>query len=139
MGDSTATGTKNPILGAKATPANVAIVQSVLAGYKLPYASISSTSTQATIAQTLLAFPQYNGVSDTWGQNVGNISYNSLQASLAQRPAHGLSYTIITPGRATLATMERSARASICLLAPYREPRRRSTKTALSAPSPSRI
>jgi len=84
---------KNSVLGAAATPANVAIVQTALPGYALPYASISSTATKATIAQTLLAFPQYNGVSDTWGQNVGNISYNALEATLAQRPQHGLSYT----------------------------------------------
>ena len=84
---------KNSVLGAAATPTNVAIVQTALPGYALPYASISSTATKATIAQTLLAFPQYNGVSDTWGQNVGNISYNALEATLAQRPQHGLSYT----------------------------------------------
>jgi hypothetical protein len=85
---------KNPLLGAKATPANVQIAQNALPGYKLPYAAISSAGTQATIAQTLVAFPQYNGLSDTWGQNVANISYNSLQASLAQRASHGLSYTL---------------------------------------------
>jgi len=84
---------KNPLLGAKATPANVAIAKAALPGYKLPYAAISSAGAQATIAQTLVAFPQYNGLSDTWGQNVANISYNSLQASLAQRASHGLSYT----------------------------------------------
>jgi Carboxypeptidase regulatory-like domain len=84
---------KGPLLGSKATPANVAIAQNALPGYKLPYAAISSTGAQATIAQTLVAFPQYNGLSDTWGQNVGNLSYNSLQASLAQRASHGISYT----------------------------------------------
>jgi hypothetical protein len=84
---------KAPLLGAIASPANVAIATAKLPGYKLPYASISATNTKATIAQTLLAFPQYSGVSDTWG-NVGNISYNSLQASLSQRPWHGLSYTV---------------------------------------------
>jgi hypothetical protein len=84
---------KAPLLGAIASPANVAIAQAKLPGYKLPYASISATNTKATIAQTLLAFPQYSGVSDTWG-DVANISYNSLQASLSQRPWHGLSYTV---------------------------------------------
>jgi hypothetical protein len=84
---------KAPLLGAVATPANVAIAQAKLPGYALPYAAISSASAKATIAQTLVAFPQYNGLSDTWGQNVGNISYNSLQISLARRMAQGLSYT----------------------------------------------
>jgi hypothetical protein len=84
---------KAPVLSATATAANVAIVKANLPNYKLPYAAISGASTKATIAQTLLAFPQYSGVSDTWG-NVANISYNSLQASLEQRPWHGLSYTV---------------------------------------------
>jgi hypothetical protein len=64
-----------------------------MASYKLPYASISGAKATTTIAQTLVAFPQYSGVSDTWGTNVANISYNSLQVSLAQRESHGLSYT----------------------------------------------
>ncbi len=50
-------------------------------------------STTATIAQGLVAFPQYCGVSDTWG-NVGNFSYNSLQITLLQRFAHGLSFNV---------------------------------------------
>lgn len=83
-----------PLLSALATPSNVALVARAMPGYKLPYASISGVATKATIAQTLLAFPQYSGVTDTWGVNVANISYNSLQASLEQRPWHGLSYTI---------------------------------------------
>jgi hypothetical protein len=84
---------KNSVLGQPATPANVAIVQKAMPGYTPPYGAISSATAKATIAQTLVAFPQYNGVSDTWGQNVANISYNSLQASLTQRVSHGLSYT----------------------------------------------
>ncbi|ADW68272.1 carboxypeptidase-like regulatory domain-containing protein [Granulicella tundricola] len=84
---------KNSLLGALATPANVQLAKNALPGYGLPYNAISSPTTKATIAQTLVAFPQYNGVSDTWGQNVANISYNSLQVSLAQRASHGLSYT----------------------------------------------
>ncbi|HEY4355643.1 MAG TPA: carboxypeptidase regulatory-like domain-containing protein [Acidobacteriaceae bacterium] len=84
---------KAPLLGAKATPANVAIAMANLTGYKLPYASISASNTNATIAQTLLAFPQYSGVTDTWG-NSANISYHSMQVSLSQRPVHGLSYTL---------------------------------------------
>jgi len=84
---------KAPLLGAYATPANVAIAQANLPGYSLPYASISGTATKATIAQTLLAFPQYSGVTNTWG-NVANISYNAMEVTLEQRPWHGLSYSL---------------------------------------------
>ena len=83
-----------PLLSAKATPANVALVQAALPGYKVPYAGISTTNTNATIAQTLVAFPQYSGVSDVWGQNVANLSYNSLQASLRERNWHGVDFTL---------------------------------------------
>ena len=41
----------------------------------------------------LVAFPQYSGVSDTWG-NVGNFNYSSLQISLQQRTRNGLSFTV---------------------------------------------
>ena len=85
---------KSPVLTAVATPANVAIVQKAMSGYTLPYASISGSATKATIAQTLLAFPQYSGITDEWGENVANLSYNSAQISLNQTPWHGLSYTI---------------------------------------------
>jgi len=83
---------KKALLTAPATPANVAIAQTAMPGYALPYAAISSTGAIASIAQTLVAFPQYNGLSDTWG-NVANISYNAMEVSLAQRAAHGLSFT----------------------------------------------
>lgn len=85
---------KNPVLSQPATPANVAIVQKAMPGYTLPYASISGTATKTTIAQTLVAFPQYSGVTDTWGQNIANLNYHSLQVSLSQRNWHGLSYTL---------------------------------------------
>ena len=85
---------KAALLLSPAIPANVAILQKALPGSTLPYASISGPATRATIAQTLLAFPQYSGVSDTWGSNVANLSYNSAQISLNQREWHGLSYTV---------------------------------------------
>jgi hypothetical protein len=88
---------KTPVLNAAATAANIAIVQNALSGYNVPYsafAQAATKSTKATIAQSLVAFPQYSSVSDTWGLNTGNVSYNSLQISLAQRPWHGLSYTM---------------------------------------------
>ena len=80
-----------PLLSAAATPANVAILQAH--GFNLPYAAYAGANSKATIAQALVAFPQYSGVTDTWGQDVGNISYNALEVSLSQRPWHGLSYT----------------------------------------------
>ena len=85
---------KAPLLTSIASPANVAIAQRALPGYALPYASIAGATTKATIAQTLLAFPQYSGVSDLWGANVANLSYNSAQLSINQRAWHGLSYTV---------------------------------------------
>ncbi len=84
---------KAPLLGSIASPANVAIAKANLPGYTLPYASISATNTKATIAQTLLAFPQYSGVTNTWG-NVANISYNAMEVTLEQREWHGLSYSL---------------------------------------------
>jgi hypothetical protein len=96
----------SPLLSAKPTPANVAILQAH--GFNAPYASFVSNSSSSTIAQGLVAFPQYSGsvgtsgtgfsggaagVTDLWGQNVGNISYHALEVSLSQRPWHGLSYT----------------------------------------------
>jgi hypothetical protein len=88
------TGTK-PLLIAAATPANVAILQQHVSGASIPasYQAAAVVNTTATIAQGLTAFPQYSGVSDTWG-NVGNFSYNSLQLTVLQRFAHGLSFNI---------------------------------------------
>ncbi|MDI3254736.1 MAG: TonB-dependent receptor [Bacillota bacterium] len=82
-----------PILNALATPANVAIAKAAMPGLNIPSVFVNS-STKATIATVLRAFPQYSGVSDTWGQNSANISYNSFQFSLQQRPWHGLSYMV---------------------------------------------
>jgi hypothetical protein len=82
---------KVPLLSAPPTPANVAILNN--AGFNVPFPSFVSASSKSTIGQGLVAFPQYSTVSDLWGQNVGNISYNALEVSLSQRPWHGLSYT----------------------------------------------
>jgi Carboxypeptidase regulatory-like domain len=94
-----ATSATVPLLNAPATPANVAKAQAVMAGITIPTffqnaAAAFPTTSTLTIAQGLLAFPQYSGVSDTWGENVGNFSYNSLQITLLQRMAHGLSFNI---------------------------------------------
>jgi hypothetical protein len=89
---------KTAILNAPATPANIAIAQTAMPGIAAPYTAYSAAASNpngsaATIGHMLVAFPQYSGTSDTWG-NVGNVSYNSLQISLNQREWKGLSYTL---------------------------------------------
>jgi hypothetical protein len=87
------TGTK-PILIAAATAANVAKAQSVMPNINIPayFQAAAAISTTPTIAQGLVAFPQYSGVTDTWGENVGNFSYNSLQITLIERTSKGVSF-----------------------------------------------
>jgi hypothetical protein len=87
---------KNPILTSPATPVNVAKAQAAMPGLNIPayYQAAAALSSTATIAHGLVAFPQYTGVTDTWGQNSTNHSYNSLQITLEQRMAHGLSFNI---------------------------------------------
>jgi hypothetical protein len=88
------TGTQ-PILFARATAANAAIVTSYFPSAPTPafFTAAGAVSTSATVAHMLTAFPQYSGVSDIWG-NVGNFSYNSVQLVLKQREHKGLSYSI---------------------------------------------
>ena len=57
------------------------------------YQAAAAINSAATIAQMLAAFPQYSGVSDTWG-NVGNFNYNSLQITLDQRMSNGLTFNV---------------------------------------------
>lgn len=82
-------------LGAKlnlaATPANVAAVQALDPGFKLPYPSFAGS--QATIAQALVKFPQYSSVSDIWA-DVANTNYHSLQLTLNQRTWQGVTFTL---------------------------------------------
>lgn len=87
---------KLPILTAPATSANVAKAQAAMPGLNIPgfYQAAAAVNTTATIAHGLVAFPQYSGVTDTWGSNVGNFSYNSLQITLMQRLSHGLSFNV---------------------------------------------
>ena len=83
------------LLDAPADATNVAKVLSVFPDAPHPafIEAASSVNKSATISQMLLPFPQYSGVSDTWG-NVGNFSYNSLQVTLEQRMSHGLTYNL---------------------------------------------
>ena len=94
-GVSDVTGTK-PILIAPATSANVAKAQAAMPGISIPvfFQNAAAVNTTATIAQGLTAFPQYSGVTDTWGSNVGNFSYHSLQITVLQRLSHGLTFNV---------------------------------------------
>ncbi len=86
-----------PLLQAQATPANIARAQAALPGLQVPYAQFAAAgaiSTGVTIQQMLVAFPQYGTITDTWGQNVANTTYNSFQLSVQQRPFKGVTYQI---------------------------------------------
>ena len=84
LGAATDSTGKQPLLTSLATSANVAKAQSLMPGLNIPSyfqaaASLPGTlaDANATIAQGLVAFPQYGnptgaGVSDTWG-NVGGL------------------------------------------------------------------
>lgn len=84
------------LLAKPATAANVAAAQAIVPGITAPagFEAAAALSPKATIAQMLVAFPQYTGVTDIWGQNSANASYNSLQVSAQQRLSHGLSLTV---------------------------------------------
>ena len=71
--------------------ASVAYVQSFFPNYKLPWTGAGGfVGTNATVAKSLSAFPQYGGFTDLWG-DTGNSNYNSIQISVIQRPWHNLS------------------------------------------------
>ncbi|HEV2576976.1 MAG TPA: carboxypeptidase regulatory-like domain-containing protein [Acidobacteriaceae bacterium] len=94
LGAATDTTGKLPLLTAPANTGNVQKAQGLMSGINIPGFFTNAANlgdTTATIAQGLIAFPQYSGVSDTWG-NVGNFSYNSLQVTVQQRLAHGLTF-----------------------------------------------
>ncbi|MEP7271937.1 MAG: hypothetical protein ABI882_10575 [Acidobacteriota bacterium] len=74
------------LLNSTATPANVTAAQAIIPGVKLPFATFVGT-----IAQMLRPFPQYNGVSDVYG-DVGQSNYNALQLSIQQRLSKGLTF-----------------------------------------------
>jgi hypothetical protein len=76
------------LLTQNATAANVTAAQAIVPGVKLPFATFSGT-----IAQMLRPFPQYNGVSDIYG-DVGQSNYNALQLSVEQRLSRGLTFNL---------------------------------------------
>ncbi len=92
------TGTK-PLLIAAATSANVAKAKAAMGSVNIPAsyqaaANANPNSSVVTIAQGLVAFPQYSGVTDLWGANSANLSYSSFQLMVQQRTSHGLSFNI---------------------------------------------
>ncbi|GAA3750426.1 carboxypeptidase-like regulatory domain-containing protein [Terriglobus aquaticus] len=103
LGPLLASDNKTPLLNAPATAANLAIATRAVPGINVPAAIAAAANgaggSNIRMEQVLVAFPQYastsgGNVTDIWGQNVGNNSYNSFQLTLAQRPWKGLSYTL---------------------------------------------
>jgi hypothetical protein len=94
------TTASKPLLISAATAANVAILQqyfpvlpsNLSAAALKSFEAAAAVSSTATITQMLLAFPQYSGVTDTWGQNNNNFSYHSMQITLNQRLSQGLTF-----------------------------------------------
>jgi hypothetical protein len=76
------------LLTQNATTTNVAAAAAIVPGIKLPFSSFSGT-----IAQMLRPFPQYNSVTDVYG-NVGQSNYNALQLSVQQRLSGGLTFNL---------------------------------------------
>jgi hypothetical protein len=72
------------LLGAQATPANIAAAKAIVPGVALPFANF-----QGTIAQMLKPFPQYSGLTYFSG-DLGNSTYHSLQLTFERRFARGL-------------------------------------------------
>jgi len=93
LGNQTDTTNKLPLLSAPATAANVAKAQAAMPGINIPayFQAAAALKSTATIAQGLVAFPQYSGVGDTFA-NVGNFSYNALQVTVQQRLSKGLTF-----------------------------------------------
>jgi hypothetical protein len=73
-------------LGAALTSDTPTTANLAATGLTLPYASFTPSQ---TFSQMLLPFPQYKGVTDEVDA-VSNSNYNSLQLSINQRLAHGL-------------------------------------------------
>ncbi len=84
---------KLAILNAPATSANANIVTSYFPNAPTPafFTAAAALNSSLTVAQMLQPFPQYSGMSDTWG-NVGNFSYHSIQIVLNRRMHSGLTF-----------------------------------------------
>jgi hypothetical protein len=84
------------ILNAPATPANIAIAKAADPAINIPtfFAAAGAINSTPTIGRALRPYPQYSSPPSPEWDNVSNISYNSLQITLAQREWKGLSYTL---------------------------------------------
>jgi hypothetical protein len=88
-----------PATAANLAKANTAATAVGLPAINLPYAGFgqaaatSAGAGKATIAQALTWMPQFSGTTDTWG-NIANVSYNSMQFSLAKRLSNGLALNL---------------------------------------------
>jgi hypothetical protein len=76
------------LLTQTATPGNILLAQQIFPGIKLPFPTFSGT-----IGQMLRPFPQYNGVSDVYG-DVGQSNYNALQIAVQKRLSRGLTFNL---------------------------------------------
>jgi len=74
------------LLTQNATPANITAAQAIVPGVSLPFSTFVGT-----IGQMLRPFPQYNTVTDVYG-DVGQSNYNALQASIQHRLSHGFTF-----------------------------------------------
>ncbi len=101
---STCPAGKCNILTLPATAANITLANQATAAVGLPaiitpyptFATAAATSAgagKATIAQALTWMPQFSGTTDTW-PNIANVSYNSLQVSVAKRMSQGLTLNL---------------------------------------------
>ena len=76
------------LLGATATPANIAAAQAIIHSVGLPFSNF-----QGTISQMLKPFPQYSGVTYYWGTR-GTSTYNSLVANVTRRFSKGFTFYV---------------------------------------------
>jgi len=70
------------------TATTLAQAQALFPNIAVPFPNFTGT-----IAQAVKPFPQYNGISDPW-LDVGNSTYNALQASLTHRFSGGLTFMV---------------------------------------------
>jgi hypothetical protein len=76
------------LLTQTANATNLAAAQAIVPGIGLPYPTFSGT-----IAQMLRPFPQYNNVSDAYG-DVARSTYHSVQVTLEMRKFRGLTASV---------------------------------------------
>ena len=75
------------LLQSQATAANLVAANKIVPVY-LPYPTFTGT-----ISQALRPFPQYQGVSDLWG-DIANTNYNSMQVILKKALSKGFTFNV---------------------------------------------